>query len=150
MKALCSWWPSIDMTCILFHSKYKCRLSFSISRNEATLYEKSGFKSDEFFFTHKKVHNFSKAAIPFVVLFTHKETLCLHISTVSAWMAMQSENLPCLPASHSHPCCTQNPSQARATGAESWFLRSSSALGIEKVVMEMVSNKFYWLNETIF
>jgi hypothetical protein len=38
--------------------------------------------------------------------------------------------------------CTKT-SQARATAAESPFLRSSLALAIETMVMEMVSNRFY-------
>jgi hypothetical protein len=40
--------------------------------------------------------------------------------------------------------CT-NTSQAKAKAAESGFLRSRLALGIEVVVMEMVSSKFYLL-----
>jgi hypothetical protein len=39
--------------------------------------------------------------------------------------------------------CTQKLSQAKVTAAESRFLRSNLALGIETVVMEMSSNQFY-------
>jgi hypothetical protein len=39
--------------------------------------------------------------------------------------------------------CTQNSRQTRVTKTEARFLHSILALGIEKVVMEMVSSMFY-------
>jgi hypothetical protein len=42
-----------------------------------------------------------------------------------------------------NPLSAQNSNQARATAAESLFLRSSLARGIETVVMERVSKKIY-------
>jgi hypothetical protein len=39
-----------------------------------------------------------------------------------------------------------NPSQTWAGAAESRFTRSSLALGMKTVVMEMVSSEFYWVN----
>jgi hypothetical protein len=48
------------------------------------------------------------------------------------------------------PYHTHSPSQARATTADFQFLRSSVILGIETVVMEMVSSQFYCVYGTMF
>jgi hypothetical protein len=48
IRIVCSWYYSIDIDCILLHVKFEGRLFIWGLRKKATLYQKLGFKTDEF------------------------------------------------------------------------------------------------------
>lgn len=70
----------MDIDCIFFQMKFEGGLSISFLRNKATLYKEfMGSKPMSF----QKFKFSSSRHLPLVLL-THKETICTHVSVVSA------------------------------------------------------------------